>query len=427
MANGFMNPQNQFLMTAGAHLMGQPYSPVPQSTFSGLGNAFDQGMGAYQNALILQEKQREAEEKRQAMAAAQAAKEARAAQFQQAISNLPPDRKQALANWYAVDEPGAVKALYDMYTPAEVDNKMGDSAMDSAILSLGLDTKPRNQWTPADIQAVSTEADRIRKLNSPPPAAAPDPYGDALVGLDMKYIEQMNTEAEGAAARLDKINVIKELNKIVDSGSIAAPAFARLQGVMSDFGIPIAENSEVAAKEALLGLQTSLVLDERTYGPRDSRFTDADMKLYQEVQGGLSNTKEGREFITTMLEDRFKTQLTRQEEFDDKVAEYEDQGMPRSRAIQLAVADSRRAKRERAKSGDGQFVKADGTLTELGQKLQSMATNVAGGRSSSGNATSNLPVMSEQEAAGLNTYNSTAEGDASGDAMYIVNGVVYQR
>lgn len=428
MANGFMDPKNQFLMTAGANLMGQPYSPVPQSAFSGMGNAFSQGMGAYQNALILQEKQREAEEKRQAMAAAQAAKQAQAQQFQQAIAGLPPDRQQALQAFYAADPQGAVKALYDLGMPAEVDNKMGDAAMDSAILSLGLDRKPRGQWTQADVQAVSMEADRIRRLNSPAPAAPPSPYTDVLVGIDKNYINKLDEEATRSISQMEKLNALKSLNTLVTSGSAAAPTLSKIQGVLQEFGLAqIDPNNPQSAQEALASLNFALVQDMRENGARDSQFSTKDMELYQASFPGLSQTPEGRELMTAMLASMAEMPLNRQAEFDDMVESFQEEGMSREMAVQRAVTESRRARRAGAKSGDGLLVRKDGSLTEWGQKVTELS-KAAGGQAapSQPGARTTLPAFPEQQAAHLPRYNSVAEGEASGAPQFIVGNTVYQ-
>lgn len=426
MANGFMNPKNQFLMGAGAHLMGQGYSPVPQTGFQGMGNAFNQGMGAYQNALILQEKQRAEEEKRRQEAAAMAAKQAQQRQFLQAISQLPPDRQQALTAFYAADPQGAVKALYDLGTPAPVDNKMGDSAMDSAIFSLGLDTKPRSQWTDAEARAVSQEADRIRQLNSPPPAGPPNPYTDVLVGLDKGYITKMDEEATRSISQLEKLNALKSLNTLVTSGSAAAPMVAKIQGVLQDFGIaPIDPNNPQSAKEALASLNFALVQDMREHGARDSQFSTKDMELYQASFPGLSQTPEGRELMTAMLASMAEGPLNRQAEFDDKIAEFEAQGLSREQAVQRAVAESRSARRSAAKSGDGLLVRKDGSLTEWGQKVKALS-DAAAMQPGQAQAPANLPALSEQDAAGLPRFNSVQEGEASGAPQFVVGNVVYQ-
>jgi len=419
MANGFMDPKNQFLMGAGAHLMGQGYSPVPQTAFQGTGNAFNQGMGAYQNALILQEKQREEEEKRRIAAAAQAAKQAQQQQFMQAVSQLPPDRQQALTAFYAADPQGAVKALYDLGTPAKADNKMGDAAMDSAILALGLDTKPRNQWTQADVMAISKEADRIRQLNSPAPAAAPNPYTDVLVGIDEKYIQKLDEEATRSVSQMEKLNALKSLNALVASGSAAAPTVSRIQGVLQDFGLaPIDPSNPQSAKEALTSLNFALVQDMRENGARDSQFSTKDMELYQASYPGLSQTPEGRELMTAMLASMAEGPLNRQAEFDDKIAEFEAQGLSREQAVQKAVTESRKTRRSAAKSGDGLLVRKDGSLTEWGQKIQEMS----GAASASANP---VPGASQTPL----RFNSAQEAEAANlpvGTRVIINGQEYE-
>lgn len=401
MANGFMDPKNQFLMGAGAHLMGQGYSPTPQTAFQGMGNAFNQGMGAYQNALILQEKQREEEEKRRLAAAAQAAKQAQQQQFMQAVSQLPPDRQQALTAFYAADPQGAVKALYDLGTPAKVDNTMGDSATDSAVFNLGLQGKPRDTWTPSEAQAVSREADRIRQLNSPPPAGPPNPYTQVLTGIDEKYINKLDEEATRSISQMEKLNAVKSLNQLVTSGSAAAPTVSRIQGVLQDFGLaPIDPNNPQSAKEALESLNFALVQDMRENGARDSQFSTKDMELYQASFPGLSQTPEGRELMTAMLASMAEGPLNRQAEFDDKIAEFEEQGLSREQAVQRAVTESRKARRSAAKSGDGLLVRKDGSLTEWGAKIKSLS-DAASGTASGSAAVRDFESVEEAEAANL--------------------------
>lgn len=171
-----IDPRNQFLLSMGANLMGQPYSPTPQGTFGGLGNAMNQGMGAFQNAMVLQQAQAKADAERKKAEIEQAAllkKQQEEAQMLQAysvlIEKVPPDQR---GYWHMRGQLDLKDALTDIQEtlnppaperPIEINDLPADAAL--ALWSIA-GNQPGQSYTQEQIgkaiQATNTPAPERR-------------------------------------------------------------------------------------------------------------------------------------------------------------------------------------------------------------------------------------------------------------------------
>lgn len=364
----FMDPMNQFFMTAGAGMMGQGYSPTPTNAFTGMQNAFGAGQNAYQNALILQNEEKDralAEQERQAKIKLEAQKKA---QLEQMLKGVPPQQAAMLR---MMEPQKAIETLWSMSQPKETDNFAGSSYMDDAMIALRMPTD--RPLTPEEAAAVAKKAEALRLLENPPP---PNPYADPFVAASANrgatFMENVDKGAQGAVAKMGTLHTMQKLNETIESGSPLAPMYTQLQALAQDFaGLDISVDDPASAKEAYDALAIEMVRKEREYGPKDARFTDADMRLYLTSLGTMENTPAGRKLILAVVMGREQEKLEKQRYMENQEAMYLSQGASEGEAMKKAISDTKKWARDRAENPTGVFIdKKTGELTPLGLQLQ---------------------------------------------------------
>lgn len=376
--NAFMNPLNQFLLGAGSGMMNQPYTTAPQSAMQGIGAGMQQGMTAFQNAMILQQQQAEAAAKRKEIEEAAAAKMKQQQAFEGLIAGMNPQQQQILSARFTADPKGTLESVQTLLMPPEkeFDETMGDAALDTAIAEyLAQGGKVTDLQNPQVFEAVKKRSDQVRNLNSPPPAgpqgALIGAYGDVVSGRFKKVAEKADQSRE----MLGVYNQMRGLSGAIESGSVAQPFVTSMQGIAKDFGIPVPDfqpGDTLAAKENFGALNFKLVQEQRKV-VRDSQFSSKDMEIYQKSYPSLSQTREGRELMIELQSLDLQKALDDEVWLDDKIAEYQSMGLDGGSAMERALTDLRKEQNARAKSGGGLFVDEDGNPTEVGLRLANLS------------------------------------------------------
>lgn len=170
-----MDPRNQFLLSMGANLMGRPASPNPQGAFGGLGAAMNQGMGAFQNAMVLQQAQaKAAAERKKAEAEAAALRQKQEQQerlqqvFGQLLKEIPEEDRPYWQMRGQLDLNDALESIYDTLHPAPPESPIGvDDLPAEAAMALWAQAgnAPGQQYTP---EQVMSAMQATQKPETPP-------------------------------------------------------------------------------------------------------------------------------------------------------------------------------------------------------------------------------------------------------------------
>ncbi len=380
MPSKFSDPQNQFLLNTGLGMMGQPYTRAPQNAFSGMQKAFSQGTGAYNNAMIFQQQQDDREAQQMQLAQAERAKREQHEAFKRTVQGMP--NASTLIQMHKVDPAKALETFYTQANtqPARVGDDVfaGDSDMDSAVLAMypGRDPNSLNQ-------AELTQAFQVaqnNKLQRAQANAGPGAWETAAATRGMDYAGMVDKETAGAIEKMGTLRVMEQLNETIVSGSIAAPGYTKLQGLMKDFlDVDISIDDPSAAKEAYDALAVELMRQERKHGPRDARFTDKDAEFYITSVSSTKNTPAGRRLILGVVMSREQAKLDRQDFMNQKESEYLAQGMSSGQALQRATMDTKKYDLDKARNKKGIFVdETTGKLTSLGQRIAEATGQVPG-------------------------------------------------
>ncbi len=365
MPSKFSDPQNQFLLNTGLGMMGQPYTRAPQNAFSGMQKAFSQGTSAYNNAMIFQQQQDDREAQQMQLAQAERAKKEQHEAFKRMVQGMP--NAPTLIQMHKVDAAKALETFYSQRNPDPAEIDTSNYINDASFAMFG--KTPSQITDPQQREAVSARARELRLLENP--QTVPNPWDTASATRGMDYAKIVDTETAGAIEKMGTLRVMEQLNETILSGSIAAPGYTKLQGLMKDFlNVDISIDDPSAAKEAYDALAVELMRQERKHGPRDARFTDKDAEFYITSVSSTKNTPAGRRLILGVVMSREQAKLDRQDFMNQKEQEYLAKGMTSGQALQRATNDTKMYDLDKARDKKGMFVnEVTGQLTILGQRI----------------------------------------------------------
>lgn len=351
-----LTPRQQALLSAGASLMAQPYSRVPQSPLQGLGRAGSAGLNTYQNALL--------REQQMAMAGAQMQ------QQQDAINGLdftalgiPPDQAQNLKSMMMLSPQAATQGILNLMKPqTPVNDPMLRHAQMIAMSEAQQGKIPQEQVASRTAQLLHEF--RTAQRN---PAMFENTRDKLAAERESKRYQDAYAAGQKATRIKDNLDAVVGVLQGVDGGPLTKIEIP-LQQMMTQLGIDPAAlglSNDVAPLEMARAFENRLVLGFRNPAGGEGmpgHLSDRDVRFLQGMSPGVLMTERGRKLLYTIWRKKLDNQEKFANEYNRRVAA--NQGFP-SATMSQEMAEWKQS----AESGISFLLDNNGAPTDFAKQL----------------------------------------------------------
>lgn len=349
-----MSPRDQFLLTAGSQMLGQPFTAAPQSHFQGMGSAVQNGMNVYQTALIAKQEEDERKRKQKAIEA-----------FTSSLDPSMPPQMRAMAGLLA-QSPQGQQQLPGLMYPEPEDIGTGEyenfETMASAQLNL-----PRKHPAVQDA-AAKMYMDFLNKPKSPL-VSITNPLEKKAQELSAVRRDEMLGEAMKRAdvsrTKMQDLGTMHLLLKGYNGGPLSKNFLVPMQGLMNEIGLdPSMFNmdSDTGQLQAAKSMEQRMVLGFRSTAEgagMPGHLSDRDVRFLEGIPPGLGMTEHGREIMYKVYAQRYQNTIDTEKFWLDELQK-SPYGAPPIDILQ---------KVDDFKSSQSILVDPKGKLTEFGVEI----------------------------------------------------------